>query len=80
MKHSLKALIEEVDYELKQRGHVYPKIRLNHPKRGPDLDLHVERMEAIKTVLWTIVLDPQSQERLEKLMKPPVGLDVKHHP
>ena len=48
---SLHALISEVEYELGQRKNVYQRIKYKEPRRGAELDLHTERMEAIRRLL-----------------------------
>lgn len=52
-KISLRAQVEEVDYELKMRGEVYPGLVRKGRYRQSEADLHVARMQAVRaTLLW----------------------------
>jgi hypothetical protein len=52
-KISLLAQLAEVDYELAQRKTVYPRLAANTPGRRSELDMHAERMLAVRaTLLW----------------------------
>ncbi|MBX3447532.1 MAG: hypothetical protein KF765_12330 [Parvibaculaceae bacterium] len=48
---SLRAMIEEVEYELGQRKAVYARIGAAHPKRKSELEFHMKRMEAVRDYL-----------------------------
>lgn len=50
-KVSLDQQIDEIDYELKQRASVYPRIASSHPSRKSELEYHVTRMEAVRASL-----------------------------
>jgi hypothetical protein len=50
---SLAAQISEVEYELKQRLRVYPRIAAKEPRRTSELELHQERILAVlATLRW----------------------------
>lgn len=51
MRISLTAQIAEVEYELGQRATVYPRIAQKSPNRRSELELHVERMQAVEATL-----------------------------
>lgn len=52
-KVSIEAQLAEVDYELEQRKTVYARIAASTPSRRGELDLHVERLKAIRgTLVW----------------------------
>jgi hypothetical protein len=52
-KISIEAQIAEVDYELAQRKQVYPRIASKTPSRRSELDMHTERMLAVRfTLAW----------------------------
>lgn len=52
-KISLRAQIEEVEYELGMRRKVYPGLVRRGKVRQGEADLHVERLEAVlKTLQW----------------------------
>lgn len=52
-KFSLRAQIEEVDYELGQRRVVYKRIAGREPRRQAQLEYHLQRMEGVRqTLAW----------------------------
>jgi hypothetical protein len=52
-KISIAAQLAEADYELAQRKLVYPRIASKTPSRRSELDMHTERMLAVRaTLVW----------------------------
>ncbi|WP_026379394.1 hypothetical protein [Afifella pfennigii] len=53
MKHSLTAQIEEVEFEIRQRGGVYTRLVASRRMRQSVADLHMARMQAVlATLRW----------------------------
>jgi hypothetical protein len=48
---SLAAQISEVEYEIKQRLKVYPRIAAKEPRRTSELELHQEQILAVRATL-----------------------------
>lgn len=65
MKFSLRQQIEELDYELGQRRNVYPRIISREPRKENELNMHVDRLKAVKATLFAISLMPDVQEKIE---------------
>ena len=53
MRITLRAQIEEIEYELDKRREVYPRLVRRGKLRSGDAELHMQRMEAaLKTLRW----------------------------
>lgn len=50
---SLHAQIEELEYEIKMRRQVYPKLDYKEPRKASERALHLARMTAaLRTLQW----------------------------
>jgi hypothetical protein len=67
MATSLSMQLEEVEYELRMREAVYPRLVTRKTLRESEAKFHIERMEAVaKTLRWLIV----NQDEIKKAMQP----------
>jgi len=48
---SLRAMLEEVDYELGQRRRVYRRLDATDPRHRAHREMHMQRMEAVRETL-----------------------------
>ena len=71
MRISLQAQIEELEYELRMRTDVYPRLVRRGRMRAGEAELHKQRLEAaIRTLRWlNELLDANGRKRLPDVVR-----------
>ncbi len=81
MRISLRAMIEEVEYELRKRGEVYPRLVRRGSMRSGEAELHTARMKAVlDTLKWlNALLDEHGRKVLPDVVRRACGGDGGEH-